>query len=214
MRSRAVLAPLSTLFLAGCSLFGIRSGYEQPPYEVVDRLADDVELRRYGPRLAAETAVTDDDPNAAQNAAFRILAAYIFGANASRTDISMTAPVEVDARSENITMTSPVEIAGRSGNRQTMRFFLPARYQLETAPTPTDPRVRLLIVPPETVAVLRFSGTGSPERMAAEQARLLAALESSPWQPTAVPAALYYDPPWTIPWLRRNEAIVAVSKRS
>jgi hypothetical protein len=213
MRSRPVVAPLWSLVLAGCSVFGIRSGYEQPPYEVVDRLGDHVEVRRYGPRLAAETTVTAADPEAARNAAFRILAAYIFGANISQSDIAMTAPVEIDAGSEEIAMTAPVEIAADGTARQTMRFFLPARYQLATAPTPTDPRVHLLLAPPETVAVQRFTGSGSAARMSTEQTRLLQALESSRWQPAAAPAALYYDPPWTIPWLRRNEATVAVSPR-
>jgi len=213
MRDRSLVAPLSALALAGCSVFGIRSGYEQPPYEVVDRLGDDVEVRRYGPRLAAETTVTEADPDAASNAAFRILAAYIFGANTSQSDIAMTAPVEIDGGSEDIAMTAPVEIAGGSTARQTMRFFLPARYQLATTPTPTDPRVHLLMVPPETVAVRRFAGRGSAARMSSEQARLLQALESSRWQANAAPAALYYDPPWTIPWLRRNEATVAVGPR-
>jgi hypothetical protein len=211
MRTRSLVAPLSTVLLAGCSLFGIRSGYEQPPYEIVERLGADVEIRRYGPRLAAETTADGEDAGAARDAAFGVLASYIFGANAGGDAIAMTAPVQVGAGGEEIAMTVPVQVASAGAERSTMRFFLPTRYELGTAPTPTDARVRLLVVPPETVAVLRFSGSASPVRTAAQQTRLLHALQDSRWTPTGAPAALYYDPPWTIPWLRRNEAVIAVT---
>ena len=51
---RRVITTLWTTVLAGCSVFGVRSGYEQPPYDVIDHAAGGVEIRRYGPRLAAE----------------------------------------------------------------------------------------------------------------------------------------------------------------
>ena len=37
-------------------IFGVRL-YEEPRYEVIDRVADRVEIRRYGPRVAAEAQV-------------------------------------------------------------------------------------------------------------------------------------------------------------
>ena len=39
------------------AVFGIRSVYEQPKYEVIQRVRDQVEIQRYAPRLAAETTV-------------------------------------------------------------------------------------------------------------------------------------------------------------
>ena len=61
------------------SIAGIRIGTEEPHY-LGQRLTDDVEIRKYGPRIAAETTV-DDDEDRARNAGFRRLARYIFGAN-------------------------------------------------------------------------------------------------------------------------------------
>ena len=68
-------------------------------------------------------------------------------------------------------------------------------------------------LPPETVAVLRFSGTPSPDAVAARTGELVKALAASAWQPAGAPVAWFYDPPWTIPSLRRNEVAVPVSPR-
>ena len=50
---------------AGGSIVGIRNGTEEPAYTVV-REIDGVEIRRYGPRIAAETSVATDE-EAARN---------------------------------------------------------------------------------------------------------------------------------------------------
>jgi len=210
---RTIFGALGTMVLAGCSLVGIRSGYEQPRYEVVDHAVGGVEIRRYGPRLAADTTVEAADAKAGRSAAFRILAGYIFGANRPKSEIAMTAPVEVQAGSQKVAMTAPVETAPAGEGRYTMRFFLPANLSLATAPEPTDPRVRLLTVPEETFAVLRYTGSRGDEQIAARRDELLRALEGSAWRPTAEPVSLFYDPPWTLPFLRRNEVAVAVVRR-
>lgn len=210
---KSVFGSLWVLMLSGCSLVGIRSGYEQPAYEAVDRFDPGVEIRRYGPRLAAETTVEAADAEAGRNAAFRILAGYIFGANRAKGEIAMTSPVEVQSGSRKIAMTSPVEAASAGSGRFTMRFFLPAQLTLATAPEPTDPRVRLLELPGQTLAALRFTGSRGGERVAAESGALLRALDGSAWQPAGEPFAFFYDPPWTLPFLRRNEVAVEVARR-
>jgi hypothetical protein len=204
---------LSAAFLAGCSLFGIRSGYEQPPYKVIDRVGTDVEIRQYEPRLTAVTTVEAADADAAANAGFRILADYIFGANRKKTKIDMTAPVEVGRQSEKIAMTAPVETAESAPGRYTMRFFLPAALTEDTAPEPLDARVRIETVPGETVAVLRFAGIVREKNVSQHRQKLMDALAASRWAAAAAPKTLYYDPPWTLPFLRRNEVLVSVQAR-
>ncbi len=211
---RFVSPLLLSLLLTGCSVVGIRSDTEQPNYVVVEQLDDDVEVRRYGPRVYAETVVEDDaGAEESRSAAFRILADYIFGANRGEDEIAMTAPVETRDRGDKIAMTAPVETApADEGGGYAMRFFLPAGYSLESAPEPTDSRVRLGRLPEQTMAVLRFSGGRGEERVAEKKARLLARLETTSWRPTGEPVAYLYDPPWTIPFLRRNEVAVPVTK--
>ncbi len=202
----AKLSVLSTLLLGACSVVGVRSGTEEPAYTVVARQGA-AEIRQYGPRLAAETTVDATDAYAARGTGFRRLAGYIFGANTARASIAMTAPVAQS--SETIAMTAPVA-QDRTDSGWTIRFFMPAQYTMETLPRPRDPAIRLVTVPAQTMAVIRFTGSIAPEAVAGQQAALQRSLMNSPWRPDAAPVAWFYDPPWTLPFLRRNEVAVPV----
>jgi hypothetical protein len=60
------------------------------------------------------------------------------------------------------------------------------------------------------VAVLRFSGSRDEERVDEREAELMETVASSEWDANGTPTALFYDPPWTLPFLRRNAVSVAV----
>ena len=197
--------------------FGVRL-YEEPAYQVVGHVGEDIEIRRYAPRLAAEVEYPKGGRRDGGDA-FMLLFNYIAGANQGApgaNKIAMTVPVEMRASdkvaaSEKIAMTAPVEMA-ESGDGGRIRFFLPSSLTAESAPRPADARVKLVTVPAETIAVQRFSGVGW--EMAERQAELVRKLAGTNWQPAAKPFALYYDGPFTLPFLRRNEAAVAVSTRN
>jgi hypothetical protein len=213
MRKIAALPTL--LFLGGCTVFGIRSGTPQPGYSVTGQVGA-VQLRAYAARLAAETTVSGGEIDS-RSTGFRRLAAYIFGANTKpgggSGKIAMTAPVEQDgAGGSRIAMTSPVAQQGGNGS-WTIRFFMPAGMTMATAPRPRDPMVHLVEVPAVTMAVLRFSGSPGAHAVATHSERLLATLAHSPWKPEGRVVAWFYDPPWTLPWLRRNEVAVPVERR-
>lgn len=179
---------------------GIRVGTEEP-HHLSTPLTARVQLRRYGPRIAAETTV-DADEERARNIGFRRLAGYIFGANHRSESIAMTAPV---AQGDTIAMTAPV-----AQSRSTIRFYMPSKWTMDTLPAPDDDRVRLVKVPGETVAVLRFSGDRSPRAVATHTAELLDTLRANDIEVTGEPQAWFYDPPWTLPLRRRNEIAVTV----
>jgi SOUL heme-binding protein len=189
---------------------GIRVGTEEPKY-TRRQLTDTVEIRRYGPRIAAETTVLDDE-NRARNTGFRRLAGYIFGGNRRDQAIAMTAPVsQQSARGgQQIAMTAPVVQAAGSESGWVIRFFMPAKWTMDTLPTPKDDQVRLVTVPPETVAVLRFSGDRGPKAVAARTDELLKVLQDNGITATWEAQAWFYDPPWTLPMQRRNEIAVPV----
>ena len=193
------------------AVVGIRLGTEEPKY-TRHRLTDTVELRSYGPRIAAETTVIDDE-NRARNIGFRRLAGYIFGANQRDQTISMTAPVS-QSGGQQIAMTAPVvQTAGRDGGF-VIRFFMPSKWTMETLPAPNDDQVRLIPVPPETVAVLKFSGDRSPKAVAARTGELMKVLQDNGIEPTGEADAWFYDPPWTLPFRRRNEIAIPIAAES
>ena len=204
---RSLFAALALLTLAGCTVVGIRSGTEEPPFELVERFDDRTEVRRYGPRLAAETTVPAVP--GARNDAFRKLAGYIFGDNRGERRIAMTVPVAVE-EGQRIAMTVPVAVDEGTATT-TMRFYLPSDLTPATAPLPNDADVRLVEVPASVVAVRRFTGSTGRDAVDRESATLLATLDAAGWDVVGEPVAYFYDPPWSLPPVRRNEVVVAVT---
>jgi hypothetical protein len=186
---------------------------EQPTFEVIG-VVGPIEIRQYGPRLAAETDMgLGSGIEAEQEAAFMALAAFIFGQNRQGPVVAMTAPVSVEKVTAPIAMTAPVAMEpGEQG--RVMRFFMPAEYTLETLPRPGNDRVRIVSVPAQTLAVLRFSGEADDEQVAERKAELLAGLAGSSWEPIGEPGFFGYDPPMTPPEQRRNEVFVEVAAAS
>ena len=204
---KKIIGTLGQVAEAGGSIVGVRTGTEEPPF-TVQRQVRGVEIRHYGPRIAAETTI-DADEEKARSEGFRRLAGYIFGGNTTKSKIAMTAPVAQQS-SEKIAMTAPVA-AQRDGSGQwVIRFFTPVEYTMETLPTPNDERVRLVDVPAETVAVLRYSGIASPAAVASHTGELLTTLRDNGFEPKGEPFSWFYDPPWTIPFRRRNEVVVGL----
>ena len=157
-------------------VFGLRL-YEEPAYTVLDRpptRSRSAATRRGSPPRWRSIAQAD-----ANGRAFSLLFNYIAGANRSASGqserIAMTAPVDV-TRPEKIAMTAPVQTERNDGAVR-MRFFLPAQFTAETAPAPTDPRVKIVTVPEQTIATLRFTWTGRD--LAARQEQLVAALATT-----------------------------------
>jgi SOUL heme-binding protein len=190
------------------SIVGIRIGTEEPHY-LRQSLTDDVEVRRYGPRIAAETSI-DAGEDRARNIGFRRLANYIFGANHRDETISMTAPVAQQSGEDEIAMTAPVAQSRDADNRWTIRFFMPSKWTMETLPQPDDGDVRLVTVPAETVAVLRFTGDRSPAAITARTDELRKILRDNDVELAGEPIAWFFDPPWTLPFRRRNEIAIPV----
>jgi len=75
--------------------------------------------------------------------------------------------------------------------------------------TPNNPAVTLREVPASNYAVIRFSGFAGEDKIARKTADLMAWLDSKSITPTGKPQLARYNPPWTLPFLRRNEVLVA-----
>ena len=197
---RTLLVGLGLAGVLGAALIApgrARQAAEQPAYEVIDRLDGGIVVRRYGPRLAYETPM-----GGVMDAAFRRLAAFIFGdnrtVNGGHAKIAMTVPVEV----------GPIGI----GTAQAMRFFAPEKFTRDTLPAPLDASVRVIDVPAETLAVKRFAGSGAGDVAGKQRAELLDGLTGSAWVADGDPAFFFYDAPWVPTPLRRSEVVVRVRR--
>lgn len=206
---KPVVTAIALTFLTGLfSGAAAREKVEEPAFSLLDSPAG-LEIRQYGPRIAAETTVTGQDEQA-RSAGFRRLAGYIFGGNTTRTAIAMTAPVA--QASEKIAMTAPVAQTPDGAGAWRIQFIMPSQYSLDTLPAPKDPSVRLVALEPETFAVLLFSGSTRDEAVNARKAELLRRLAGTDWRPAGEPVAWFYDPPWRLPSQRRNEVAVLVTR--
>ena len=137
------IAGLSGLLVVVFAIEGpIMSRVEQPDYKV-ETSAGPIEVRSYGPMVAAEATV-QGERTPAIGEGFRLIAAYIFGANRPNAKIAMTATVQ--QQKQTIAMTAPVTQQG-AGNSWVVRFIMPKAETIETLPKPTDPRITLRPLP-------------------------------------------------------------------
>jgi len=167
---------------------------EEPAFALVEK-SGEFEIRDYGRITVAETRV-DDDFESAGNRAFGTLFGYISGKNQPRQKIAMTAPVIQQAEPEG-------------GYR--VGFIAPSRYSLQTAPAPADMRVRLRELPPQRMAVIRYSGRWTEKNFREHEARLLAWIRDRNLGIAGPVVYARYNAPFT-PWpMRRNEVMVPVA---
>jgi hypothetical protein len=194
------------------SLWGFFSSrVEHADYQVIRR-ARDYEIRKYPARIVAQTSVLGSYETALREG-FRIVAGYIFGANEKKATIAMTSPVlEQGSRSEKIAMTSPV-LATMKSDVHSIAVGMPRSYTLETLPTPTDARIKLIALPEQTFAAVRFSWSRSEARIKKKEAQLMTALSRDGVTTTGSPMYAGYDAPWTPPWMTRHEVMIAVTEK-
>jgi effector-binding domain-containing protein len=205
------LIAILAVALLGAALWGpIVSNVEHPKYTLVER-SGNIEVRDYAPMIVAETEVTGERSEAISKG-FRLIADYIFGDNSAAEKVPMTAPVTQQG-SETIAMTAPVTQQG-DGKNWRVRFIMPSRYTMETLPKPNEPAIELKEVPRKRLAVIRFSGMAGEESLKRHSKELSDFLSAKNLTPLSSPSYAFYNPPWTLPFLRRNEVFVEISASS
>ena len=186
---------------------------EKPEYEVLYQDGK-IEYRLYQPYIVAQTNVSvEDEYNGASNEGFRRLFKYITGANNTDIDIAMTAPVQMnmDNTGEKIAMTAPVQQKS-NGDFLQVAFMLPSEFNVDTAPAPTDERVFIREIPGRIMAVIRYSGRWTDRNRAKYEKRLRENLESHEIDIVSGVESAAYNPPFTPPFLRRNEIMFEVNE--
>lgn len=185
----------SALSAAG-SVFGIRTA-EEPQFQLLVKNGAN-EIRQYG-AFWVVTTVASGGFDAAREEGYRRLADYLAGANSSGLVMAMT---------------SPVMQAGIAGHWK-ISFVLPTKMVTLRLPAPTSELVHLEGVPTALIATQKFSGRADHDDFERQASDLRQWLRwQSDYLPAADARAAFYDPPFTIGVLRRNEIHVPVHKMS
>ncbi len=174
---------------------------EIPSYTVIEK-SESIEVREYVPVIQAEVTVAGERKKAI-NAGFRLLADYIFGNNQPKKTIAMTAPV-TQQKGVRIAMTAPVTQI-KEEDVWKVQFTMPSSYSLETLPQPNNPKVRIITKPASRVAVIKFSGFWSNRSLKKHLAELDTYIKAHQLKIEGDPTYAFYNPPWTLPFFRRNE---------
>jgi hypothetical protein len=179
---------------------------ETPKYSVTQK-HDEIEIRHYPATIQAEVVIDERQYQAAIEKGFDVLAGYIFGNNISKQKIEMTTPVQA-SQSEKIAMTTPVTVTGESSF--TVAFIMPSAYTLEKLPQPKDSRVHFRLIPPRSLAAIRFSGFFKQDTIQKNKQRLSQWLQEHGIETEGDFIVAGYNPPWVPGFLARNEVLIQI----
>ena len=160
---------------------------EEVEYETI-KVNEVYEVRKYSDRLAIETLSTN------QNSGFRKLFNYISGNNQKNEEIKMTAPVT----------------QVKKNGKMTMQFYLPAKFNKENTPSPSNSDVKLLDIKGGYYAVIKYSGRASDGNFIKHKDILEEELKKNNILILSPPIKATYNGPFTLPMLRRNEAMFEI----
>ena len=167
--------------------YSITMANEEAPYNIVHK-NDIYEIRRYSDRLAVQVI------NKGDNKSFRKLFNYISGSNNT---------------SEKIAMTIPVTQTKKDGEMY-MQFYLPSKFNNETTPIPINPDIEITTISKGYFAVIKFSGRSSDKNFEKHSEILKQKLADDKIKIIGSSIRATYNSPFTLPLLRRNEAMFNV----
>ena len=197
-------AGLSLALLAawGAKMVLAEDSLEQPSF-TLERQDGPYEFRIYEPYLVAEVTVEGKRSQAA-NEGFRMLGGYIFGANQSLQD---------PAQPEKIPMTSPVTQEPGGGGQWKIRFVMPKKFTLETLPKAKEPRIRFFYTGRQRFLALRFRGGWDEKNLNRHREQLLEYARKNQLDGKEQVSYAFYNAPFVLPSLRRNEVLLALSEK-
>ena len=186
---------------------------EEPKYSIVET-DDKFELRAYAPMIIAEVSV-QGSLKSASNQGFRLIADYIFGnniaSNGEKQKVAMTAPVTVQAQPKLLNVTQQ---GGAQEQEWKVHFVMPSEYSMSALPKPNNPKVELKEVSQRYYASLRFAGLTGEKKVARKTKELQEWMATKNLTAKGQPELARYNPPWTLPFARRNEVLIEVAKGS
>ena len=205
-RRKIIILIVATILVGSLATGPIMSNVETPSYKVIQSKGK-IEIREFDPMVIAEVQVVGRRKDAISSG-FKLLADYIFGNNISQENIDTTATIQQPA-SEKIAMTAPVQ-QQLANDSWLVSFVMPSEYNLEDLPKPKNIEVKLKNVPVKRFVTIQFSGTSSDENLAKHKKLLVEFIKNNSISVTGTSKYAFYNPPWTLPLMRRNEVMFEV----
>jgi len=189
-------------------------GLQGPKYTVVET-TDEYEIRDYEAYTVASVPMENthgdfslSEEMAAGSTAFNALAGYVFGGNADGKNMEMTTPVTTTSLGEMRFYLSP-----SSTDDSLYPTFPEPLNEVDVDDKDASPKVTLLQIPASRLAVRRFTGFVTDGEVCRQKQTLLEQLDLDGRNAdidvphgSIVPHVIFqYNPPYTLPVVRRNE---------
>ena len=152
--------------------------------------------------IIAEVKTTGSRQDSINNG-FRVLADFIFGNNEGKKQLSMTGEITQQAGTK-IAMTAPVQ-QEKTDTEWAISFIMPSTFSIDTVPNPINERIKIIQIPSKRYAVITFSGRSTEENLTTHTNELKKYINGSSYSKAGNAKYAFYNPPWTLPFLRRNE---------
>ncbi|NLY37432.1 MAG: heme-binding protein [Tissierellia bacterium] len=167
------------------------SKYETPEYEVIMK-DNEYEIRKYTDFFIVEYE-NEMDPEI--NKGFGSLFNYISSDNKEKEKISMTTPVIQEVTSAN----------------KKMAFVVPGKFG-QQIPEPNNPNLKIKKFDEGLFAVIQYSGFSNKSKELQREKKLESWISDKGYQRKSNYMLAFYNAPFTLPMLRRNEIWVRVIK--
>ena len=185
---------LNFLFLILFSITAMAT--EEPKFTLVKKDGP-FEVREYAEKIIAQVEVEGSYQDATSRG-FKLLADFIFGNN---TNPSL--------QSDKIEMTAPL-ISEKDKHKWLISFVMPSEYSLDTLPKPNNADVKIIALEIEKYAVIVFSGLVRESSFEEKITLLKNYVEENNFIVDGNVQIARYNPPWTLPFFRRNELLLKI----
>lgn len=167
----------------------------EPKFKVIQNFGS-IEIREYDHLLIAQVEVSGER-SVAIRAGFKQLADYIFGNNTLKQKISMTAPVLQQASSND------------KNKNWHISFVMPLEYTMSSLPSPNT-NINIKELTHKQYLVIQFSGFSSDSNLQKHLLKINQFAQEHGLKTINQPIFAFYNPPWTLPFLRKNEIMLEI----
>ena len=204
----AILLIVVVLVFGAAMIGPIMSNVEVPAYKILKK-EQNIEIRQYPPLIIAEVKTAGSRQDAIGDG-FRILADFIFGNNEGEKQLSMNGPI-TQQQGIKIAMTAPVQ-QEKTDTEWAISFIMPSKFSIDTIPNPINDRIKIIQIPSKRYAVITFSGRSTEANLTKHTNKLEIYMNGSSYSKVGNAKYAFYNPPWTLPFLRRNEVQFEISE--